>query len=71
MQVGFGRSKDRGGSFRIAPFIRTNCILGDLLGVVVLGQSVTKRKLPGIAMAALCVLLLAAVRCFFVASDIV
>jgi drug/metabolite transporter (DMT)-like permease len=42
----------------IAPFIQMNFILSYLLGVVFLGESVTKRKLLGITIVALCVLLL-------------
>lgn len=42
----------------ISPFIQTNFILSYLLGVVFLGESVTKRKLLGITIVALCVLLL-------------
>jgi drug/metabolite transporter (DMT)-like permease len=42
----------------ISPFIQTNFILSYLLGVVFLGESVTKRKLLGISLVALCALLL-------------
>jgi drug/metabolite transporter (DMT)-like permease len=42
----------------ISPFIQMNFILSYLLGVVLLGESVTKRKLVGITIVALCVLLL-------------
>jgi drug/metabolite transporter (DMT)-like permease len=42
----------------ISPFIQMNFILSYLLGVVFLGESVTKRKLLGITIVALCVLLL-------------
>jgi drug/metabolite transporter (DMT)-like permease len=42
----------------ISPFIQMNFILSYLLGVVFLGESVTRRKLLGIAMVALCVLFL-------------
>jgi drug/metabolite transporter (DMT)-like permease len=42
----------------ISPFIQTNFILSYLLGVVFLGESVTKRKILGITIVALCVLLL-------------
>jgi len=42
----------------ISPFIQMNFILSYLLGVVFLGESVTKRKLLGIMTVALCVLLL-------------
>lgn len=45
----------------ISPFIQMNFILSYLLGVVFLGESVTRRKLLGIAMVALCVLLLSEV----------
>ena len=40
----------------ISPFIQMNFILSYLLGVVFLGESVTKRKLLGITIVALCVL---------------
>ena len=42
----------------ISPFIQMNFILSYLLGVVFLGESVTRRKLLGITIVALCVLLL-------------
>jgi uncharacterized membrane protein len=42
----------------ISPFIQTNFILSYLLGVVFLGESVTRRKLLGISLVALCALLL-------------
>ena len=42
----------------ISPFIQMNFILSYLLGVVFLGESVTKRKLLGITIVVLCVLLL-------------
>jgi drug/metabolite transporter (DMT)-like permease len=42
----------------ISPLIQMNFILSYLLGVVFLGESVTKRKLLGIGIVALCVLLL-------------
>ena len=42
----------------ISPFIQTNFILSYLLGVVFLGESVTRRKILGITIVALCVLLL-------------
>jgi uncharacterized membrane protein len=42
----------------ISPFIQMNFMLSYLLGVIFLGESVTKRKLMGITMVALCVLLL-------------
>ena len=42
----------------ISPFIQMNFILSYLMGVVFLGESVTKRKLIGIGLVALCVLLL-------------
>ena len=42
----------------ISPFIQMNFILSYLLGVVFLGESVTRRKLLGISIVALCVLLL-------------
>ncbi len=44
----------------ISPFIQMNFILSYLLGVVFLGESVTRRKLLGITMVALCVLCLSA-----------
>ncbi len=46
----------------ISPFIQMNFILSYLLGVVFLGESVTRRKLLGITMVALCV--------FFLSEDI-
>lgn len=42
----------------ISPFVQTNFILSYLLGVVFLGESVTRRKLLGITIVALCVLFL-------------
>jgi drug/metabolite transporter (DMT)-like permease len=42
----------------ISPFIQMNFILSYVLGVVFLGESVTKRKLLGITVVALSVLLL-------------
>jgi drug/metabolite transporter (DMT)-like permease len=42
----------------LSPFIQMNFILSYLLGVLFLGESVTRRKLLGIAIVALCVLLL-------------
>jgi len=42
----------------ISPLIQMNFILSYLLGVVFLGESVTKRKLLGITIVAVCVLLL-------------
>ncbi len=42
----------------LSPFVQMNFILTYLLGVVFLGESVTKRKLLGITIVALCVLLL-------------
>lgn len=42
----------------ISPFIQMNFILSYILGVVFLGESVTRRKLLGITIVALCVLLL-------------
>jgi drug/metabolite transporter (DMT)-like permease len=42
----------------ISPFIQMNFILSYLLGILFLGESVTKRKLLGITIVALCALLL-------------
>jgi uncharacterized membrane protein len=42
----------------ISPFIQMNFVLSYLLGVVFLGESVTRRKLLGITIVVLCVLLL-------------
>ena len=42
----------------ISPFIQMNFILSYLLGVIFLGESVTKRKLLGITIVVLCALLL-------------
>ncbi len=42
----------------ISPFIQMNFVLSYLLGVIFLGESVTRRKLLGIAIVAVCVLLL-------------